>query len=110
MGLAHRVSFLLLRPDEVVADGMCVCHSCDNRACVNPHHLFLGTQADNLRDMREKGRQSRGEAHGHAKLTAADVHLIRCDTRTQRAIAADYGVSVATVNHARTGKNWGHIS
>ena len=109
MQLAHRVSYELTHGP--IPDGMFVCHRCDNRGCVNPDHLFLGTQADNLRDMREKGRAAPvvGEAHGAARLTEADVLAIRADTRTQAAIAADYGVTQPLVNKIKRRKTWAHV-
>jgi hypothetical protein len=89
----HRLAYELARGP--IPDGMFVCHSCDNPACVNPDHLFLGTPADNMRDMHDKGRGSVGERHGGAKLTADDVAAIRAAVAAgalQREVADQYGL------------------
>lgn len=89
--------------------GMIVCHRCDNRRCVNPDHLFLGTNADNTADRDRKGRQARGERGGRAKLTEAQVVSIIGDRRTQAAIAAVYGVGETAINNIKRGTSWCHI-
>ena len=77
---AHRVAWFL--KNGVIPDGMCVLHKCDNGRCVNPDHLFLGTQQDNIADMRRKCRGYvfpllQGEDHGRAKIKSGDVRKIR---------------------------------
>lgn len=92
---AHRASWRINVGE--IPDGMVVCHRCDTPACVNPAHLFLGTQRDNLRDMFAKGRHQR---HGQ-KLTPKQVVAIRNDARPCSAVAADYGVGRSTVSRVR---------
>lgn len=108
--LAHRASWLLHFGDP--ADQV-VCHKCDNPICVNPQHLFLGQQADNVADMHAKGRARKrglkGEAHNLAKLTADIVRQIRASPLTDRELAEAYGVTRATVFDVRRGKTWKHI-
>lgn len=74
---AHRVAYILRHGP--IPDGASVLHSCDNRVCCNPDHLFLGSHQDNMTDMRRKGRArgARGERQHTARLTAADVLDIR---------------------------------
>lgn len=109
---AHRASFEANR--GVIPNGMVVCHRCDNPPCVNPGHLFLGTQKDNIADMHMKGRHATsasqfGETHNQAKLTEADVMAIRASTESQREIARKYRVSQATINDIFKRKTWRHI-
>lgn len=107
---AHRVSLALAGMD--VTDHV-VLHACDNPPCVNPAHLRLGTQRDNLADMREKGRGNRGSVNGAAKLTEADVALIRlCLTlgMPQKELRVFYGVSAGTMSALANGKTWRHVA
>ena len=69
MTLAHRVAWELAN-DQKIPDGMQALHHCDNPTCCNPSHIYVGTPADNMRDMDERGRQSRpiGETNGSANV------------------------------------------
>ena len=92
--------------------GLCVCHHCDNPACVNPEHLFLGTQADNMRDRDAKGRQQRGERHCKAKLDTRRVLAVRRDRAEGMAYAAiveKYGVSSGCIQNIVNRKTWKHL-
>lgn len=87
-----------------------VCHKCDNPACVNPDHLFLGDQKANRRDAMRKGRVPRGVQNGRAKLTPEIVLLMRKlhkeGTVTATVLAEQYGVDRTTVQQAINGTNW----
>lgn len=72
---AHRFSYVLAHGD--IPSGMIVRHSCDTPLCVNPDHLLLGTDWDNVQDQIERGRNAKGERNGFAKLSDQDVWQIR---------------------------------
>ena len=106
---AHRIAWELAH--SASPGNMCVCHSCDNPACVNPDHLFLGTLSDNARDRDAKGRNINlvGERHGMAKLTDSAVVDIRASAESALALAARYGVSRKTIYCTRRGEGWRHV-
>lgn len=85
-----------------------VLHTCDNKKCVRPNHLFEGTALDNALDCHAKGRGSHvyGEQNGHALLTEAKVKIIRLSHLPDRVWAKKFGVSIMGVNDARRGSTW----
>lgn len=107
---AHRLSYELAHGP--IPAGMVVCHHCDNPSCVNPAHLFLGTQSDNTRDMTAKKRQARGERHSQTRLTEDDVREIRSALaagETQRSIGERFGIHQTTVSNIATRITWDHV-
>lgn len=106
---AHRVSYETF--NGPIPAGHVVMHKCDNPPCVNPEHLVTGTQADNMRDMRVKGRDNYllGQEHSRAKLTEADVRAIRSDKRTRQVIADEYGVTRKAIEKIIYRERWTHI-
>lgn len=96
---AHRVSWELHRGE--IPGGMFVCHSCDNRACVNPNHLFLGSSLDNMVDCCLKGRKAQ-------KLSPEKVMEIRKRERSAVEYAEQFGVSEFMVYKIWTGERWHH--
>lgn len=123
---AHRKSYRMARGD--IPDGMRVLHACDNPACVNPDHLFLGTEQDNMRDRQNKGRtasgdrsgartkpgrRARGERAGLAKLTEGQVREIRQARdrgETLERLAGRYGVRNQTIHAIVKRHTWNHVA
>lgn len=107
--MAHRMSWEMHNGKQLPS-GMCVCHSCDNRLCVNPSHLFLGTKAENNSDRDSKARQAMGQRNGNAKLSEADVLKIRSLSGVSNPeIAAMFGISRITVWEIVTFRKWKHL-
>lgn len=104
---AHRAAWLLVHGP--IPSGLVVLHRCDTPECVNPAHLFLGTQQENMADMRSKGREARGSRHGQAKITEADLILIqrlRAQGKSQYAIAKVIGLNQSQISRILSGKAW----
>lgn len=102
---AHRVSWRLHRGG--IPDGLCVLHKCDNRLCVNPDHLFLGTRTENQADAASKGRMPRGDKHWNVKMSDRDVEearmlLLRGETHAN--IAQRFGVSRQAITNISLGR------
>ena len=97
-----------------IPPGKFVLHQCDNRICVRPDHLFLGTHIENMLDMRMKGRSARGEQVSIAKLTAPAVRDIRAAHAdggvSIRALARQYGVRPKTLAQVIRRETWKHIA
>jgi hypothetical protein len=106
---AHRLSWVFHRGP--IPPGMVICHRCDTPACINPDHLFVGTQSDNIRDCMRKGRKwpVHGDYNGHAKITDVDALAIMADNRTHTAIAEAYGLHQSTVSRIKAGLRRPHV-
>lgn len=105
---AHRFAYTLAKGE--IPDGMLVMHSCDEPLCVNPAHLFAGTNADNNRDCAEKGRSTYGERNPRVKLTEAQVHEILASDESCAALAEKYGVHNSAISNIRIGKKWSKVT
>lgn len=104
---AHRFAWSMENGE--IPDGAFVLHTCDNPACVNPAHLFLGSNADNMADKVAKGRQAQGVGNAYSKLTEAQVMAIRADTRLLRVIGDEYGINKTQVSRIRRRTAWRNL-
>ncbi len=124
---SHRMAWML--SVGTIPGGLCVLHHCDNRSCVRPDHLFLGTRDDNTKDMDAKGRRrsprgashgrqtkpertARGEQNGRAILDSQRVIQIRRRARggeTVASMARELGMSEGALRHIVKGRHWKHI-
>jgi hypothetical protein len=109
---AHRFAYALFRGE--IPDGLLVCHHCDNPLCVNPDHMFIGTDLDNQIDCIKKGRAyllgpPKGADNACAKLTKEQVLAIRNDNRSQHVIAKDYSVSQGTISRVKLRKRYRNV-
>ena len=107
---AHRVAYELHHGVELTADQH-ILHSCDHPPCVNPNHLRVGTNAENVRDCMEKGRRAdkRGENGGRHVLTTEQVLEIRASAAGCTELARLYGVTKSTISAIRLRRLWAHV-
>lgn len=111
---AHCLSWTLT--NGPIRKGLHVLHSCDVRACVNPDHLSLGTHAENMRDMADKGRSGgpkrRGDCNGRAKLGESQVRVIRAMAaagHSQKGLARIFGMGSTTIAAIIKKETWSHV-
>ena len=112
---AHRASYLFFVGD--IPKGLHVCHSCDVRMCVNPDHLFLGTQLDNIADMVAKGRRIglvavKGEGVGTSKLKnhqVSEIRRLKAAGVSSRELAKTYNMEKSSINNIVKRKTWKHL-
>jgi HNH endonuclease len=112
---AHRLSYTIHKGE--IPEGMVVMHSCDNPACVNPDHLSVGTQSQNILEAIAKGRKvlpklphPSGADHPFSKLTEENVREIRSSPVMDTVFAKRFGVAPSTVRRARIGLAWGNLA
>lgn len=104
---AHRVAWRL--SGKALSEDECLLHKCDNRRCVNPAHLFIGTRADNMHDKTKKGRQTKGEACHWAQLKSVDIAAIRASSASNKELAKQYQVSHGHIYKIRSRQVWKHV-
>lgn len=108
---AHRVAWIATY-GAINNPALVVCHTCDNRSCCNPSHLFLASQKVNIADKVRKDRQAKGERNGNSKLTAEQVLAIRAAVdagEQKKAISRRFGVSEKLVLNIHRRLTWTHI-
>ena len=113
---AHRMSYMIFISRQI-PDGLMICHKCDNKGCINPDHLFAGTNQDNVDDFVKKGFKEatipRGEKHQNTKLKNDTVANMKADLwggqLSIRQVSEKYNVTMRTATNIKYGCTWGHI-
>jgi hypothetical protein len=103
----HRLVWTLVHGS--VPKGLVVCHRCDVRCCVNPAHMYLATQSQNILDSHERKRGAHCERHGMARLSAEQVRDIRASPEPRRNLASAYDVSSSLIGMIKSRKRWGRL-
>lgn len=109
---AHVVSYEMFTGRHVPTDSV-VCHKCDVKCCVNPDHLFLGTQSENMADKVQKKRQARGQSHGMSKVTPEIVRQIRDKSASGISaveLSREYAITPTHISRIIRGLAWTHLS
>lgn len=104
---AHRMAYEAWHGP--IPEGLHVLHSCDNPSCVNPEHLWVGTNQQNVEDKCFKNRIPRGEARANSKLTEQAVREIRSSSEGKKALAKRYGVCPTVILEVKRGIRWPHV-
>lgn len=92
-----------------IPKGLFACHKCDNRVCLNPEHIFLGDNKDNMNDMMNKNRQARGEKSGMSKLTEKQVYNILISNKPFSFLSKKYNITVNIISKIKNRQIWKHI-
>lgn len=104
---AHRLAYADANSYNIYdLDGWVIRHTCDNPSCINPEHLLIGNDLNNIQDRQDRGRQAKAESHGSAKLNWEKVRDIRTSTLSRRELAKKYGVGKTTIGEIQRYENW----
>ncbi len=105
--LAHRVSYE--QKYGKIPDGKFALHKCDVKSCVNPDHIFIGTQQENMTDKVKKNRQAKGESHGMSKLTKEQATEAKFSGAKTSELAKKFNCSAVIIRQIRSGLYWRHL-
>lgn len=110
--VVSRIAYTIWKGE--IPEGLMVCHSCDNRSCFNPDHLWIGTQFDNMQDCVKKGRgvDNSGSKSGMSKLNenqVLEIRRLRSEGQTLKKIAEKFDVTDANINEICKRHTWSHI-